>query len=170
MKDRLPPSVFRLLFAGLGLVACIMLWAFLCSRTIEQLRWWAGFIEVFNGATWPDQWWKNPEGPYVQGKPWFVAFVVARSVLNAGAPIAVIGSAAYLIYLGKRMKMSLAEALELRDAELLSAAFVAFEACTNITLTDDQRDFISKRAKSVQSTWAEKTIVIAPGKEDQPRT
>ncbi len=60
------------------------------------------------------------------------------------------------------MNMSLSEVLELRSAEVLAAAIVAFEATTNIKLTRDQKKFVRERAQQAPSRWVEDTHVVQP--------
>ena len=150
----------------LGGLACLMLWFWLYGMSAAEIQSWKADIETLNGATWPDSW-NAKGGTYDQHRGTFMVLIVIRSVLNVGAPIAGLAAAFYLLFfLEKRMKMSIDEVLEVRDAELLSAAFIAFEQRTQRKLSTADRDYITERARSVRSGWLKKTEIV-PRKDDQ---
>lgn len=85
-------------------------------------RYW---LEVVNGATWPDRW----TDLYSASKLGFAAAVSARTLINIAGPLAIVAAVINVRhFLENRMRMSFTEFVRLHDAEVLLAVQAALES------------------------------------------
>jgi hypothetical protein len=80
------------------------------------------WIELFNGATWPEDWSKS-----CMSQGWLFAMALsARTALNVAGPLAVIGGAVWVFTGGleRVMQMKRVELMRLLSAEIVSAVSV----------------------------------------------
>ncbi|MCK7494809.1 MAG: hypothetical protein MZW92_29620 [Comamonadaceae bacterium] len=97
-------------------LACLAVW--LAGRSGPELQ---GWLELANGATWPDERWSSKA--CCTHPVTFSVVVGTRTALNFAGPVAVVGTAIWALSGGleRLMQMSRSEHMHFLAAELVSA-------------------------------------------------
>jgi uncharacterized linocin/CFP29 family protein len=121
------------------------------------------WIEVFNGATWPENW----DELHANSPFWFSFVLSGRTLVNVAAPLAILVAVVSIgREMGNRMKLTMDEFLSVHDTEILAAVFVAIsDLRPDLQLSEVEQDLVKDRARDAGAKLAEQ-VTIAPKDED----